>query len=160
MLLNQNLRFTDLPADHQAAFSGRAAKKMMLKAGQKFYKFTDASLIRPPREPGDKPSVSPWWSAVEPIVENDTGLQTLLDRAESLGVSPDTFARARNAVTKQWNSMCGLVVMELLVPAYGFVGGVAHQLVDNRDEFKNVMFIGGAIQVYIASLTPSQVRKV
>ena len=160
MILNQDLKFIDLPANHQAAFSGRRARKMLLQAGQQFYKFTDATLVRPPRKPDEQPSISPWWSAVEPISETDTGLQTLLDRAESVGVSPATFARARNAVTKQWNSMSGLIVMQLLVPAYGFIGGVAHQPIDNRDEFKNVMFIGGAIQVYIASLVPSQVRKV
>ena len=160
MILNQKLNFNDLPVEHQAAFSGRRARKVLLHAKQQFYKFTDASLVRPPRKPGDKPSVSPWWSAVEPIVEQDTGLQGLLDRADNLGVSPATFARARNAVTKQWNSMSGLVIMQLLTPAYGFVGGVAHQPIDERKDYKNVVFIGGAIQVYIPSLGPSQVRKV
>lgn len=160
MVLNQNLNFKDLPAAHQAAFSGRRARKMLLQAGQQFYKFTDAPLVRPPRKPGEKPSISPWWSAVIPIVEQDTGLQGLLDSAKNLDVSPATFARARNAVTLQWNSMSGLTIMQLLVPAYSFVGGVAHQPIDERNEYKNVVYIGGAIQVYIPSLSPSQARKV
>ncbi len=104
-------------------------------------KFTDRPLVQ------STGRISPWWSSVEPIASGDTGLAGLLERAERLGVSREEFARARSAVTQQWNSMSGLMIIRLLVPAYGFVGRCAAQLVDEQSVYmRNVVFIGGAWQ--------------
>lgn len=103
---------------------------------------------------------TPWWSSVVPINPADTGLDVLLERAARLKTSAASFARARNAVTQQWNSMSGLLVAETMTPVYAFVGRVAHQPYDERPEFSNVVFIGGAIQLWIPNLTASHVRGV
>ena len=56
--------------------------------------------------------------------------------------------------------MSGLLIATLQAPAWGFVGGVRHQPVDSSPEFKNVVHIGGAIQLWIPNLTPIHIRKV
>jgi len=144
-MLNQDLKFEDAPSHVQAAFLGKQAEKLLLSPGHQLYKFTEHPL-------GDKQRISPWWSSVLPIAPGDTGLESLLKRASTLSVSPNDFARARNAVTKQWNSMNGLLLVRLNAPAYAFIGRVAHQKVDNDGRFQNVDFIGGAYQLWIPNL--------
>ncbi|MFK7767233.1 MAG: hypothetical protein AB8B55_08420 [Mariniblastus sp.] len=150
MTLNQELDFKDAADDIKAAFTGRVAKKVMLNSGHQLYKFTQYSLSHHGK-------VTPWWSSVKPVSANDTGLELLLQRSSNLGVSPAEFARARNAVTNQWNSMTGLLIAQLKVPVYGFVGGVAHQRLDEGDS--KVVFIGGAVQLWIPNLTPILIKK-
>ena len=124
-----------------------------MNGGHQLYKFTQHSLSY-------KGRITPWWSSVNLVIPGDTGLKLLLERSERLGVKPAEFARARNAVTNQWNSMSGLLIGRLIVPAYGFVGRVATQRMDEDPAYKNVKFIGGAIQIWIPNLTDSHIRKV
>ncbi len=57
--------------------------------------------------------------------------------------------------------MSGLMIIRLLVPAYGFVGRCAAQLVDEQSVYmRNVVFIGGAWQVYLPSLETQHVIRV
>ncbi len=124
--------------ESQANLYRRVVLKKPLAAGALLYKFTDRPLVQ------STGRISPWWSSVEPIASGDTGLAGLLERAEGR-VSREEFARARSAVTQQWNSMSGLMIIRLLVPAYGFVGRCAAQLVDEQSVYmRNVVFIGGA----------------
>lgn len=151
-MLNQDIDFMTLDADARNAFLGVPEKKL-LAAGTQLYKFTEHSLYKADG------TVTPWWSTVEPIDPTDTGLAVLLERSAALGVSPNEFARARSAVTQQWNSMTGLIIARLNVPAYGMAGRCSSQLYDNSPAFQNVRFIGGAWQVYIPNLTRDEVAE-
>jgi hypothetical protein len=153
MILNQDLNFSDAPAEVKSGFSGRPPRKILLAAGHELYKFTQYDLIH-------NGKVTPWWSSVKPIDSNDTGLEGLLERSGRLGTTAADFARARNAVTKQWNSMSGLLLATLTSPVYAFVGRVAHQRFDDHPEYHNVVFIGGAIQLWIPNLTGTHVRRI
>ena len=153
MILNQNLNFSDAPTEVKAGFSGGPPRKILLATGDELYKFTQYDLIH-------NGKVTPWWSSVKPIDSNDTGLEGLLERSGRLGTTSADFARARNAVTKQWNSMNGLLLAALTSPAYAFVGRVAHQRFDDRPEYHNVVFIGGAIQLWIPNLTAAHIRRI
>jgi len=153
MALNQALEFSNVPGDVQRAFSGGAPQKTLLQAGHRLYKFTQYGLFH-------NGKTTAWWSSVLPIDQADTGLDVLLERAARLKTTAAEFARARNAVTKHWNSMSGLLVAEIMSPVYAFVGRVAHQSFDERPEYHNVFFIGGATQLWIPNLTPSHIRVV
>jgi hypothetical protein len=152
MTLNQGIVFSDAPNAVRRTFRGGQAEKCILSPGTQLYKFTQHPLLHQGR-------VSPWWSSVKPICPRDTGLEVLLRRAERLGVSANTFARARNAVNHQWNSMDGLLVVTLKTPVYAFFGPAAHQQYDDlRPDLRNVVFIGGAIQLWLPNLSLSFVH--
>ena len=149
-ILNESLSIESLPPNVRATFIGGRVSKLLLHSGAKLYKFTDRALIQ---ETGH---ISPCWSAVEPIAPGDTGLSGLMERAGNLNVLPAEFARARSAITKQWNSMSGLMVVGLQVPAYVFFGRCSAQQIDHSSKaFSNVVYIGGAWQVYVPNLDPS-----
>ena len=150
MILNQEVLFNQVNHDVQDAFTGGVARKVLFVSGYEFYKFTQYPLSR-------HGEVTPWWSSVKPTGPKDTGLDILLERSERMAVNPTTFARARNAVTNQWNSMTGLLIAKLRVPVYGFVGYVRHQKMD--EGISNVVFIGGAVQVWIPNLTTAHIAR-
>lgn len=151
-MLNHDINFMTLDLDAKNAFLGVPEKKL-LSAGTQLYKFTEHSLFK------SDGTVTPWWSTVEPIDPADTGLELLMERAAALGVKPNEFARARSAVTKQWNSMTGLIIAKLNVPAYGLVGRCSSQRFDDSPAFHNVRFIGGAWQVFIPKLTRNEITE-
>ena len=152
MALNEALQFNNVPPDVKRAFAGGMPQKTLLQPGHRLYKFTEYELFH-------NGEATAWWSSVFPMNSADTGLEQLLERAARTGGSPAEFARARNAVTKQWNSMSGLLLAALTSPVYGFVGRVAHQQFDKGSAYCNVVFIGGAIQLWIPNLTAAYVRK-
>lgn len=152
MTLNQELDFATLESKIRMTFAGNVAHKTLLKAGHELYKFTQQPLI------GDH-GVTPWWSSVEPLSSDDTGLAVLLERSSNLGVTASQFSRACNAVTRQWNSMSGLLVTVIQIPVYAFVGRVAHQRFDEGADYRNVFLIGGATQLWIPNLTPAYIRQ-
>lgn len=152
--MNSDINFSDVGADVRRAFLGGRAVKRPFPAGYQLYKFTQYPLL------GSDGRVSPWWSSVEPLGGNDPGLAETLKRAERLGVHAAEFARARSAVVKQWNSMTGLLIAQLTAPVFGFVGTVAHQPIDESPVFRNVVFIGGAKQIWLPNLTAAQIHKV
>ncbi len=153
MLLNESLDFRSVGNDVQQAFLGRRAERRLLEVGHELYKFTQYPLAN-----GDR--ITPWWSSVLPLTAEDTGLQKLIERSDVLGVNPAEFARARNAVTQQWNSMTGLLIARLKMPVYGFVGRVSHQAFDLTKGYENVVYIGGAVQVWIPGLTLQHINRV
>lgn len=152
MAHNHEIYFDAAPPNVKSAFSGGVPMKVLLQPGHQLYKFTQYELF-------DDGKASPWWSSVIPINSADTGLDVLLERAGRLQTTAAEFARARNAVTRQWNSMSGLLLAALTVPVYGFAGRVAHQPFDERAAYNNVVFIGGAIQLWIPNLTALHIRK-
>lgn len=148
-MLNESLEFSALPPDVQSAFIGRCARKVLLPAGARLFKFTSHPLYGPR-------GITPWWSAVDGFDHQDGGLDDVLQRSAGLGVDVSQFARARSAVTKQWNSMSGLLVAELIAPVYGFVGRCAAQPMDEAYGSK-VVWIGGAWQACIPNLTSQEI---
>ena len=153
MILNEDLRFGDVDdADVRRAFVGGDAVHTKLAIGHQLYKFTEHSLVY-------RGKVTPWWSSVLPINSSDTGLAVLLERAKRLGVNPNYFSRVRNAVTEEWNSMDRLLRVTLRVPVYGFVGPTADQKVNKKKTSRNVVWIGGATQLWIPNLTLQHVKE-
>lgn len=152
-MLNSELEFMDLPTQAQAAFIGRRATKNEFTVGARFYKFTGNRLF------GSGRRVSPWWSGVAPLESGDPGLAETLRRAQRLGVVAKDFARARSAVTREWNSLENLIVVRLLRPVCGFVGRCASQPYSERPSQGNVVWIGGAWQAYIPNLTEVHVAR-
>lgn len=151
-MLNAGMKWETLPDDVKRAFIGQQAELREFLAGTQFYKFTDRPLL------GSGSYVTPWWSGVDPLDSSDPGLNGVHARAQDLGVDPAKFARARSAVTLQWNSMTGLLVVQLIQPVCGFVGRCSHQRMDAGDP--KVVFIGGGWQVYVPNLTPNHVLQV
>jgi hypothetical protein len=151
-MLNDSLQFSSLPPDVQSAFIGRSASKLPLQAGTKLYKFTSYPLYGPR-------GITPWWSAVAGFNPQDAGLDEQLKRSAGLGVDVSQFARARSAVTQQWNSMSGLLIAQLTQPVYGFIGRCAAQPMDEQYGNK-VVWIGGAWQAYIPNLTSQEIVSV
>jgi len=126
-------------------------QKILLQAGHQVYKFTEFSLYGPN-------GVTPWWSSVTPVLPGDTGLRGLQEGAERLGVEASEFARVRNAVSLGWsNSMSQLLRAHLTVRVYAFAGPAAGQHVDSPVGSPKVLFIGGAIQLYIPQLKAAMI---
>jgi len=154
-MLNNSLSFHDLSDGERGAFIG-VAEKRMLPVGFSLYKFTGNSPFRTSYQG----AVTPWWSSVEPLDPSDPGLVGTLARAQRLNCTPADLARARAAVTLEWNTMTGLERVRLLIPVFAFVGRCRHQLRSNERDpeqgapiHPNVVFIGGAWQVFIPNLS-------
>jgi hypothetical protein len=145
--LNAQLEFASIPAAHQDAFIGRSAHKVCFLPGMEFYKFSDRAPF------GPNGFASPWWFGVKPLVPGDLGLDELIRRASRLKIEAQDFARARAAVTREWNTMNGVIVIRLLHPAFGLVGRCRHQQYSLDPQLSNVAWIGGAWQVYLPNLT-------
>jgi hypothetical protein len=146
-ILNEGVAFDDLPVKDRQAFAGKG-KPRLFPVGWQFYKYT--------KHPLSASFMSPWWSSVQPLDAGDPGLKVLLERAARLGVAPQQFARARSAVTKQWNTMDNLLRIRLTRPVYGFVGRCSSQRID-QDFPDKVVFIGGAWQAFIPGLARTDV---
>jgi hypothetical protein len=76
-----------------------------------------------------------------------------------LGVSAKQFSRARNAVTLEWNSMENLLIVSLTVAAFGFFGMASHQRMEQDPSMSNVVWIGGATQLWIPNLSVAHLRQ-
>ena len=148
-ILNENVTVSQLSAADRACFIGTITPHLFPK-GWELYKFTEYPLTGT--------SVSPWWSSVRPAAASDPGLAGTLERAKRLKVDPQRFARVRSAVTKQWNGMDRLQTVRLMVPVYGFVGRCSAQRID-KSLAENVVFIGGAWQVFIPGLARTDVME-
>ncbi len=154
MILNEMLSFEMAPNDVRRTFRGQLATKTLLPCNHCLFKFTAHSLFKPDG------TVTPFWSSVEPIAAGDPGLAGLQQRAAALQTAPAEFGRARSAVTRQWNPMTGLLRVRLLRPVHAFVGQCSGQLIDKDASFSNVLFIGGAWQLWIPNLDASFVAQI
>jgi hypothetical protein len=151
-VLNEGLTFADVPANDRRAFLGHGVPRQF-PVGWTFYKFTDRPLV------GSGGGITPWWSSVRKLNSMDLGLDGTLERAQRLDVDPRRFARVRSSVTKDWNSMDQLVCVRLTRAAWGIVGRCASQQVDLGLP-PNIVFIGGAWQVYLPQLSSGDLRQV
>jgi len=153
-ILNQGMAFAAAPHEVRRTFVGERAESRLLPSGFELYKFTQYPLF------AASGTVTPWWSSVVPLSGEDPGLIKTLERAKTLETSPDQFARARTAVTRQWNRMDGLLRVRLVMPVYAFAGRCSGQLVDQSPKLANVVFIGGAWQLWIPNLSRREVTEV
>lgn len=157
-ILNEELKWSDVSADVRSKFVGGQATRRLFRAwSDEFYKLSSWSLFKPDG------TVTPWWSSVQPIDGGDPGLQGTLERAERMGVSAAPFVRARAAVTSQasgGNDLTGVLRMKLRVSAYGFFGRCSGQPYSDEPGYSNVLWIGGAYQIWIPNLTSREAAQV
>ena len=135
----------------KATFRGGVAAKRRLEPGHRLYKYSENPLL------GGK-QITEFWSSVVPIDPRDPGLTQYKQRAATVGTDPNQFARARAAVTKHWNQMTHLLIAEIRLPVFAFVGQTSGQLLEQSDE--KVFLIGGAWQLWIPGLTDKYVVQV
>lgn len=156
-ILNDTAQFATIASnDVKAAFkNGAPVYKELLRAGAKLYKWTQYQLVGPK-------GITPWWSLL-----NDTTLQngvtvpgfdTVQKRIGGGFQNARDYARARNAVTLQWNQLTKPLVVELTQDVYAFIGITAHQRRDKDDP--QVFLIGGDYQVWLPGLTIHHVRQI
>jgi len=86
------------------------------------------------------------------------GIQELRTRAARLGGRDRDFARARLAVSEEWNRMTDLIGVSLTNGAWGYIGKAAGQR-KNLDDSK-VLLIGGEYQAWIPGLTAKDVIRI
>jgi hypothetical protein len=125
-----------------------------LGPGIKLFKWTQS--ITTPK------GISPWWQFLEsrrlatgPIAP---GILQLQEYAARLGVHDRDYARARLAVTEQWNKMTRAVAIELVTEVWAYIGKASGQLTDLKTT--GVFFIGGEYQVWIPGLTIQDFRQI
>ncbi len=163
--LNASLHFLGLTQEEQQSFYPSPPPILWkFETGFRLYKWTDYLMINP--KTGRITSYwSPWYGFK--IGDREIpGFKELRMRYRNIdgGVGrPQEFARARNAVTEQWNGMSSILHAELVRPVWGFVGLSGGQRAYNdrkqpsvRD---NVFFIGGDYQLCIPNLTPAHIKK-
>jgi hypothetical protein len=164
--LNAGIHLLALSKDELGSFSPSPVPVLTrFEAGSFVYKWTGYDLVNPKTG-----KVTPYWSTWEPLKVGSRdipGFKEIRIRYRNVGGSvgrPQEFARARNAVTDQWNPMSSILKAELLKPVWGFVGVIRSQRVyldkKNETELANVSWIGGDYQLCIPNLTPAHIRKV
>ena len=156
MLLNETCRFEAAAPTVKRAFL-RTPEKIQLHARTQLYKWTNRPLL------GNR-GITPWWSFVEstrlPSGALAEGFRVAEERAARLGKPHREFARARAAISDQFdNSMSDLLVVTLHEAVWGFAGQASGQpeFRDDQVELRHVILIGGAWQVWIPNLTSRHV---
>ena len=160
--LNQSLRFDQLSDSQQKSFWKQPTPVLVrLAAGFQLYKWTQYGLINPYNG-----SASEYWSPWAPMTSGNIqvpGFSELRTRYQNIngGVGrPQEFARARSAVTQEWNTMSSLTKAELSLPVWGFLGTCAPQPVTQSEEAsRKVLFIGGNYQLVIPNMTAKHIFK-
>ena len=156
MVLNETFRFEAAAPTVKRAFL-RTPEKIQLRARAQLYKWTNRPLLGPT-------GITPWWSFVEstrlPSGALAEGFRVAEERAARLGKPHREFARARAAISDQFdNSMSDLLVVTLNEPVWGFAGQASGQpeFRDDQADLRHVILIGGAWQVWIPNLTSRHV---
>jgi hypothetical protein len=163
--LNENLRFSNLTQDEQASF--RLIPPPALHRFEKnfcFYKWTEFGLVNP--KTGKITQYWFPWTSFQSGTREIPGFKELRMRYRNTGGGvgrPQEFARARGAVTEQWNAMSSILKVQLLEPLWGFVGLInaqrAYQDSKHPATLANVLLIGGDYQLCVPNLTPLQIRR-
>jgi hypothetical protein len=180
-LLNQYLTFASLDSSVRRAFEGGRANRITLEKGRELYKFSGLGII-PDRGNFDgnrAKTISPWWACVDPIRDDDPGLDGHIKNAKNEGSTMASYAREAFAVMYCWNSMelCQLGMAKVLrivlaQDAFAFVGKCSpqkerfsqkgrsdnlppQQIVGHLPQSPRAAptFSGGAVQVYIPNLS-------
>jgi hypothetical protein len=133
---------------------GRPEVVEWLSPGARLFKWTRSITSRI--------GVSPWWQFLESRrLSNGVqcpGLRELQEYAARLGVHDRDYARARVAVTEQWNKMTHPVAIELMKGTWGYIGKASGQLKNNL--IPGVYFIGGDYQVWIPGLIAADICQI
>ncbi|MEL6330658.1 MAG: hypothetical protein AAFR38_13460 [Planctomycetota bacterium] len=149
-----NSRDMTVPPDVRSTFIRGRCEPVLLRTGHQLFKYSQHGLVNP-----KDGSITPWWSSVRPIHPDDTGLAEHERRAEGAGHSGADLARARSAVDKAWNEMTGMLRIALKVDAWAIAGRCSHQKYDSRNpSLDNVVWIGGAYQLWLPNLRREHVR--
>ncbi len=136
--------------------SGRAESRKLLPAGTPLWKCTSFGLLNP------RGNITEWW------VDGNL-LAPARDACTRLHCTLQEFARARYAVSYDWNSMDNLLEARLIQPVYAFIGetrGVSSHF--ERDKsgnvtttpLDNVRLIGGNAQYCIPNLTTAHIVEI
>ncbi|MCU0227637.1 MAG: hypothetical protein MUF01_08345 [Bryobacterales bacterium] len=155
--LNETSSFDTLanPGVKAAFKAGSPVFKVRLAAGGKLFKWTQYQLVGPR-------GITPWWSLLnDTTLPNGTvvpGFAAIQQRIGGGFENARDYARARNAVTLQWNQLTKPLVVALSQDVFAFVGITAHQRRDQDDD--KIFFIGGDYQVWLPGLTVHHVRQV
>ena len=160
--LNEGITYGTLaPADRDAFRANPQPEPVLLPAGYKLYKWTEHHALIGPHG-----RITPWWSSFDGLSEPyrvPRFIETV-HRAQAMGASGQSAARARLAVAKQWNGMSAILQAVLLQSVWALVGVASHQRAHNDprrpEHMDNVLLIGGDFQLFIPSLTPAHIRKV
>jgi hypothetical protein len=164
--LNAKLHLLALTKDELESFYPSPVPVLTrLETGSYVYKWTGYDLAHP--KTGKITQYWLPWAGFKIGSRDVPGFKELRKRYRNIegGVGrPQEFARARNAVTEQWNPMSSILKAELLKPVWGFVGltGPQRSYKDPKHptELANVTWIGGDYQLCIPNLTPAHIRKV
>ncbi len=162
--LNRGKLFGELTKEQQDSFRRSPMPELIrLNSSTRLYKWTEYPLV------GSEGRITEYWSPWEGFEWNRLtvpGFTELRLRYRNHGGevgAPRDFARARQAVTVQWNDMDALLHVELVEPVWRFIGICAGQRVfkdKNRPEHQsNIFFIGGDFQLCIPNLSIQQIRK-
>jgi hypothetical protein len=137
---------------------------MKFERGFRLYKWTEFGLVNP--KTGKITQYWMPWTGFKIGDRSVPGFKELRIRYRNVDGSvgrPQEFARARNAVTEQWNAMSSILHAELKQPAWGFVGMTGGQRAysdpKNLTVRDNVFLIGGDYQLCIPNLTPEHIQK-
>jgi hypothetical protein len=166
--LNENLDVDRIDVTVRRAFL-RRPEKLLLKPPIRLYRWANGPL---PRPDGNRPlpgrlGISPWWSFVEstrlPGGALADGFRVSEERARRIGRTHREFARARAAISGQFdNTMTDLIVVQLVREAWGLGGQASGQpeFAKERADLQHVFLIGGAYQLWIPNLTTTDVQAI
>jgi len=171
-VIERQLELRELASGIQRSFRDAPIYRIRFPRGTMLFKLTgnravgqDGRVV--PRETG---LVSPWWFNYETVRAAFTGQQYVLpgiadycERANRLPVDIVLFLRSRGAVSLDWNCMTHLLVVELTRETVGAAGDCSGQQIVDDPKLRpahlyNVRFIGGAKQLYLPGLQPSDLN--
>ena len=142
-------------ADTKRAFlHGRPEVVESLASGTKLFKWTQSITT--------SRGVSAWWQfLLSRRLKTGTvvpGIREQQEYASRLGAPDRDYARARLAVTEQWNKMTQCVAIELVNAQWGYVGKASGQ--PKNKSIPVIYFIGGEYQVWIPGLVANDIRQI
>jgi hypothetical protein len=166
-ILNSKLRFTGMTMEEQRSFRmAPAPEHVELPKNTRLYKWTSYPLIRWETENNVKrATITQYWSSKDGLTTPTGKVVPTFEemrkryRNSNGGVgAPRDWARARSAVTNEWNPMDAILFVQLDQLVWGFVGIAASQNVQGNDGRSS--WIGGDWQIVIPGLTERHCHRI
>lgn len=169
-ILNDDVKFNLLPDGIRNPFVGKSARRVLLPAGHRLYKFSGYDIIPVARDGTGTlgTPISPWWASVEPFPgTDDPGLDGHIAAAQANNQTMLEYARRAFAVMYSWNTLSipqsGFAkVLRIVIKqsVYGFMGH-NQRMPDDVEGLRAQMgvpsgrasLMGGAVQIWIPNLT-------